>query len=388
MSFGRNPVFKGSISFKFLVDIKSNDLEDHERDKEFFRMNSAILSFKRFDSLVYLLGILALLVGLIFSVLSHFELCTTSCAEGHKYRLFGLKFEFFGMLFFTVALGGHLLSKKNSLFRTLTALFLAAGVGSEIWFLYVQEMIIGKWCPLCLTIASMVFVTAGLYFFRFIKEMFIDSKQGATMQSISKIFPSIGMMVIGFLIAFLGVAKINPLQAAQNSLKDNILFGNKSSPVEVYIFTDWFCPACKKVESVLEKALPSIEPKAKIFFIDAGVHEQSLNFTPFNLSFMVHNKEKYFQLRQVLEELAKKTETPSDNDVEDAVKPLGIQVKELNYSDVALGVKLFKKLVKQFEIERTPTVVIINLDTKKGKKLYGSSEITEANIHKAIDNLK
>ena len=44
---------------------------------------------------------------------------------------------------------------------------------------------------------------------------------------------------------FGGTAKFNKLQAAENSVKERITMGNARSPVEVYIFTDWGCPACK-----------------------------------------------------------------------------------------------------------------------------------------------
>ena len=54
---------------------------------------------------------------------------------------------------------------------------------------------------------------------------------------------------------------------------------------------------------------------------------------------------------------------------------------------MALGLKYFKTLGTEFDINSTPTLVLVNEATKKGKKLYGFAEINEENINKAIDKL-
>lgn len=331
--------------------------------------------------------LLALLTALVLTVISHLEVCTTACVEGQKWRILGCKFELFGLIVLPLMIISHILSLKIPIFRTITGLMLAASLGAELWFLYIQIGIVGGLCSICVSIAFAVLVAGLAYFTRFVNET-LESRNEGVMQTLTKIVPSMGMMLLGFLFAFMGCSKINPLEAEQATLKDNISFGKPKTPIEVYIFTDWFCPACRRADPEIDKIIPEIQDKAKLYFVDAAVHTQSLNFTPYNLSFMINNKDKYFQIRKALEALADKNNAPSDSDIKETVKPLNVTLKELNYSDVALGVKLFKKLVKQFEVTQTPTIVIVNTNTKKGKKLSGYSEITKDNVMRAIETLQ
>lgn len=198
---------------------------------------------------------------------------------------------------------------------------------------------------------------------------------------------SFATIVLGFIMAFVGITKFDPLEAAQESLKNSINFGDTSSPIEVYVFTDWFCTACHEAEPEFEKFAENINGKAKLFFIDANIHDESMNFTPYNLSFMIYNKPEYFELRNSLFNISERTDSPNDNMIQKEVSTLGVNFKDLNYRDIALATKLFNKLKKQFAVTSTPTVIIINLDTKKGKKISGSDDITETNILKAISDL-
>lgn len=326
--------------------------------------------------------------ALVLTVLSWLELCTQTCVEGHKYALYGLKFEPVGMIIFSSALVIHLLSRESPRLKVLIAWMVAGSLGAEVWFIYAQHSIIGKWCPLCLGIAACIGVAALAMMYQHVENVKNKIKDEDRKMHTLRGLPSIGMMVLGFFIAFMGFAKENPLLAAQASFKDSIAFGNQKSPIEVYVFTDWFCPACRMVEPALEKMAPAVEAKAKLFFVDMQVHDNSLNFTPYNLAFMVNNKSKYFALRKALNELALKNKSPTEKQVQEAISPLGVKLRELSFTDISLGVKLFKSLGKQFNIEATPTVVIINVENKKGKKLSGAAEITEENMMKAIDSLK
>lgn len=331
---------------------------------------------------------LAIVLALILTVLSLMELCTTACVEGHDYRLFNLKFEHAGAMVVSALLCLHLYGRRYPLFSTVAGYFLGAAVGAELYFLYLQKYIIGHWCPICLGIATSIFTAAFLYALEFFMEHQKNDNEGGIMSRIKISFPPISFILIGMIVAIFGVTKVDPLVAAQASIKDNIAFGAKTSPIEVYVFTDWFCPACEAVEPRLKEAALAIEKEAKLYFIDANIHEESINFTPYNLSFMIYNKPQYFELRYVLHQIAAKTKSPTDVQIKEAIKPFNIELKELNYMDIALGNKMFTKLKKQFGVSATPTVIVINLETKKGKKLSGKSDITETNLMKAITTLK
>lgn len=198
----------------------------------------------------------------------------------------------------------------------------------------------------------------------------------------------VAIFIIGFIASFVGIGKINPLDAVQDSVKESITFGNESSNIEIYLFTDWQCPACRTLEGKLHNFIPELEKQYKIVYVDFPIHPETMNYTPYNLSFMMNNKGKYLKVRDALTELSTKTGTPSEEQIEASVTPYGVDYKPLNFADVAVGLRYFKHLSDEFNIDSTPTMVIVNRSNKKGKKLYGSDGINGTTIKEAIDQLK
>ncbi len=326
----------------------------------------------------------ALVAGLVLSVISMLHLCSTDCASAHEYRLWGLKFEEIGIPFFVLLLVGHLIACNRPKLQFLILLGLVGALGAEGMFIYAQKAIIGHWCPVCLAIAGCIAAaTLGT-----LVEVYQHTLQELKM---NKFFGSSVVafaLITGFLTASFGFAKFDRLAAEESDLKTTLAFGDKNSPVEVYFFTDWLCPACRQIEPAIEAMFPKVAAKAKFYFVDMAIHPETLNFTPYNLSFITYNKKDYFKLRDALTELSKKTKSPSDNQVEQIAKKYGIKYKQLDYTEVSTGIKYFKHLSKQFNIERTPTLVIVNRAEKKGKKFQGEGEITEENVLKSIQLMK
>lgn len=332
----------------------------------------------------------ALSVAYALSFVSWLRLCSQACAEGHTYRIFGFTFETIGLIFFPFLMLLHLLSRRFMVLGTFTSWLLSAALGSELIFIYVQKYKIGSWCPICLAIASMLAVAgmACLYsYYRNFKLSFELGDKGQLMNNICKGFTGCIFFVMGFILAFAGVAKSNPLRAEEASVKESIAFGNLRSPIEVFVFTDWRCPSCRKLEPTLEYILPRIMQTARVTFVDDPIHPETMNFTPYNVSFMINNKAQYFSLRKALTALSEDTKTPTDAEIEAIAAKLGTQYRQLNYADVALANKYFASLVKKMDIDGTPIIVVANRHNNKAKKLEGSAEITEKNILKAIETL-
>lgn len=206
----------------------------------------------------------------------------------------------------------------------------------------------------------------------------------------NNLWPSLGVLttaLAGFLIALGGVAKADDSHFANNTSKEVIFFGNRTSPVDVYVFTDWYCPACRKVEPVIEKNAPDIAHHARLFFIDTPIHDKSMNFTPYNLSFMLKDKAKYLILRHKLDQLSMKNDKPTEEDIKLLAQGVGADYYPLDYSEVNLGIKYFKDTVSEFNVTATPTVVIVNPSTKKSEKLVGIRAIKDADFDKLIQKL-
>lgn len=313
-----------------------------------------------------------LVIGAILTALSALHLCTGSCSEAHNYRLFGLPFEVTGASYFAALLFCHFTSRTS-----LTAFLLAAGLGAEGYFIYLQKQQIGSWCPLCISIAICLGI-AGIYYF------FVEK----TMKKWTDNLLICALMVLGFSVASVAVSKFDQLQAVEDSIKERIKMGNHASNVEVYVFTDWACPACRSVEPKLEAMIPQITQQATITFVDTVIHPETLNFAPYNIAFMAQNAQQYAKIRQALTELSAINKKPTDQDISQAVAPLGIHYRELPYEDVSLAMRYFDDMVDRFKVTGTPTIAIINPSTKKGKKLAGTSEISQENVLEAIKALR
>lgn len=330
---------------------------------------------KAFDWVYHLASFLILASGILI-LISWMELCSSYCTNAHNYRLFGAPFEVAGAVFFLFVGGLHFFRKTN-----LVLMLIAVGFGAEAYFIFLQKIVIGTWCPVCLSIAFCI-ACLGLCYFIIFKNQpnkeFMHPFRFTLLLTFSLIF--------GIASSFSGVRKIDELGAAEDSVKERIKFGNRSSPVAVYVFTDWACPACRAVGPALEAMAPKLAQEAQLTFVDAVVHPETLNYAPYNISFMVNNKPQYFQIRNVLEKLSMINRKPTDQEIAESVAPLGVIPHELPYEDVALTMKYFEELVEKLKVTGTPTVAIINEETKKEKKLSGR-EITEANVLNAIRTL-
>ena len=185
-------------------------------------------------------------------------------------------------------------------------------------------------------------------------------------------------LVIGLTGAVLGVKK----EAAAAGIDPYL--GKMDSATTVYFISDWFCPGCRKIEPAIEKMYPEIAKMAKIGFVDFPIHPETSNFTPYNLQFLVHEKDKYIQLRKALTELSLKTKSPTNEDVQAVIAPLGVKLRQLNFMDAITGMKLNESIYRGFAVTATPTIVVTNAKTKKTKKLVGDNQIKRQTVLDAI----
>lgn len=328
---------------------------------------------------LYVAGLALFGLGLILTVVSWLRLCSDACEEVHFYRFYGMLFEPLGMVFFLVGGFFHWMSQKSKWYGYAASLMVAGAIGAELNLIRVQKFVIGHWCPVCLSIATVIFLIGAVYVALFILTKGFNMKKGIT---------TCLFLLMGFAVAYVGVFK--PEQSFADGIEggaEDPAFGNKKSSIEVYVVTDWFCPACNRLEPTLERILPSVMKKARVYFVDYAIHPETMNYVPYNLSFMLKNKKEYFRIRQVLHELAEKTKAPTEEQVEQAVAPLHVKYEQLNYADVESGIRFAQGIVKTFNVDQTPTLVIANRETLDGKKLVGS-EITQENVNKAILSLE
>lgn len=320
--------------------------------------------------------------GLAVSILSGTDICTFGgCTEAHKYRLLGFAFAPLGITFFILA--GLLVSLINRFpgAPLLFNLLLAGASGAEINMILFQKNVIGAWCPLCLAAAAIVYILAigqigGHLLFR--KEKF-----RMKLKIFGKPLLLFATAMVGFALTFSGIAKE---EASASQL--NLYLGKQDSRLEVYFFSDWLCPFCAGVDGAMESVYPSLSKKARILFVDRIIHQESLNFVPYDLSFAVNEKTKYLQLRKALFSVAQKTKNPSYEEIKAAITPLHVTYKQLSFLDVTQQMVDFQKLVEEFKVTSTPMLVIRNAKTNKIRTLAGNGQITPEAIMNAVKELE
>ena len=335
------------------------------------------------NSLPFHLATLGIIIGVILTGVSWLKLCSQSCNDAHNYRLFHMPFELIGGLFFVALTFFHFKGRASPLYRKLAGFTIAGGLGAEAFFIFLQKYTIGHWCPVCLGIAGTIAFIGICY-------LFLNQRQPN--EGYMNKWLNVGLLTaifaVGFTASFLGISKIDQLQAVEDVIKEKIKFGNTASPVQVYIFTDWACPACRMVEPAIEAMAPQLMREAQITFVDTVVHPETLNYAPYNISFMANSKPKYFQIREALGKLSVKNKKPTEEQVRKTIAPLGVHYTELPFEEITLAMRYFEELTEKFKVTGTPTIAIVNTSAKKGKKLAGVEEITEANVLKAINALK
>jgi protein-disulfide isomerase/uncharacterized membrane protein len=320
--------------------------------------------------------------GIVLALLSATDLCNFGgCTTAHEYRFFGIHLAAVGVTFFGLLAATMLAAPRLPLAGRLISPLLAGGAGAEIMLLHLQKNVIQAWCPLCVGIAIVVLLLCMLQTCRFL----LESRRLPTMNRrvfLSKLLIIVVALLSGFFVSLAGIGKP---EAAASPLDTGL---GKQSKVEVYVFSDWLCPVCVRIEPAIEAALPTLEKKARVYFVDKIIHQEAMNFVPYHLSFQVHEKSKYLQLRKALFALAKRTKNPTPDDVKAAIAPLGVTYKQLSFMDVTQLMARSQALATQFKVNATPVVVVTNSATRKVKTLIGGAEITQDNILKAIRNLE
>jgi protein-disulfide isomerase len=335
------------------------------------------------------LPLLPIASGAVLSVLSWLGVCTGDCTGTSLYRMFGAPLPPLGVAYFAACGIACIGGGRYSILRTALAALLFGALGAEIVFLWIQKFEIGKWCPLCVGIAFCVAAGCALIlpdFFPGATDQLPDRERKQEMKTFAaKTLLMLLALLAGMGTSVLGLKKTDAY--ASGLTPESIAFGVADSPAEIYIVTDWFCPSCRLAEAEIVKGAQLAMKRAKVVFVDYPIHRETLNYIPYNLSFMVHNKEKYFRIREALDALSRRTKEPTPEEVQAAVSPLGVKYVPLNYVDVLTGTQYYISLMQKYKVAGTPTVIVADSRTGKVKTLSGSTEITAESMIKALDEV-
>jgi hypothetical protein len=322
----------------------------------------------------------ALLSGLVLSILSGLKICNAMCSETAQYSVLGLDFGWFGTGFFGLTI--LMLSLRRRIPAVGAILFygIFAATGAEARLIWIQKYAIGTWCPVCLCIAATVAMAVLVLSYELVA---VRTIFGGPMKAK---FIHITFILVALMIGFGGT--LFGVQKEAGAAELDIYFGKRKSDTTVYFISDWFCPVCRNIEPDIEKMYPELAASVRVAFIDMPVHPESANITPYHLQFMLYEKDKYISLRHALNEISHTTKNPTYDQVQAAVAPLGVTLRQPNFMEILNGVRQFETIYKGFKATATPTVVIDNSRTRKRKLLVGRTEITRNAIKIAITEVE
>lgn len=329
---------------------------------------------------IILLYWLSVIAGIGLSITSQLKICS-ACSETANFTIFGQEFGWFGIAFFVVLMAVSAVRKRFAAADLLVLLMVFSATGAETRFIWLQKFEIGQWCPICLWIAAAVFTAAAVLYY---EKYSYFKKRGGEMKTFLKQISVMSMaFILGLTLAILGVNREDADAAAVNQF-----LGKTDSTTTVYFVNDWFCPFCQKVEPRIEQIFNEIAKTVKVGFVDYPINRETLNFTPYNLQFIFYEKEKYMDLRKALAALALKTKNPTAAEVQQAVAPYGVKLREMNYSDILFGMQADQAVYKGFKVKATPSVVVTDSKTNKTKTLVGNNEINLEAVKGAISTVR
>jgi thiol-disulfide isomerase/thioredoxin len=320
----------------------------------------------------------AAVAGMGLSVTSLLKICN-ACSETGRFSIFGMNFGWFGIVFFGVMIVAAALYNRYMPARWAKLFLVFAAAGAEARFIWLQKYVIGQWCPVCLGIAAAVAVAGMAILYDIFRQ---STNQGGSMKPV---FRQMLLVVAAFAIGLAG-ATIGVRSEAEASI--DTFLGKTNSPVVVYFVSDWFCPGCRKIEPEFERMYAELSKSVKLSFVDYPIHKETLNFTPYNLQFMTYEKAKYIHLRRALSALAVKTKNPTPEEVQAAVAPLGVKLRQMDYADVLYGMQADLMVYRGYAVKGTPSVVVVNTKTKKSKVLFGEREISLKAVKDAIKEVQ
>ncbi len=185
------------------------------------------------------------------------------------------------------------------------------------------------------------------------------------------LFPAFLLPVV---FCYLFITFISPAPALDGDRRIIPSYGQ--GPLEVLIFSDYFCPPCQALEPKLEPVLDELykQGSVKITFVDTPMHRETPLFAKFYL-FAAKAAPAYraaVRARQVLFALAGKENVFwMDERIEEAFQKEKIAFTPFDFSTAQPELN---RLISEYRVDSTPACVILS-PGGKAQKYTGAGDI-------------
>lgn len=178
----------------------------------------------------------------------------------------------------------------------------------------------------------------------------------------------VGLLCFAMCVAGLGV------ESAQADRSSDEIYAFGDGPIEVLVFTDYYCHPCQEMETYLERTLPRLlQLGAKISFVDKPINRATPVYSKYFLfaAKKAATFEAVLRCRRVLFDIAKADLVSSESELVQSIRDNHV---EMAFFDVQPIFDRWVALITKYEINSTPTCVITRPATLP-EIVSGSEEI-------------
>lgn len=269
------------------------------------------------------------------------QLCARWC-EYLRGDILGIDLNAFGMGFYSLLLVSAVVHKKlypRDWFIKAITVVAAVGVGGELVFIKFQVEN-STYCPKCLV--------SGFFFLA----MFL-LLAGNIRKWVAVLLITVGALLTS--LTFSG--SVVPTYAEEAVFPT---FGKAGADTELIFYSDYFCPACRKIDQQVNTALINLKDKVRIRFVDVPIHKGSIPYAEVFLYawFEAGNDlEKALRVRDAL--FAAAEEKTSQEDVLGILDSKGIPFRKDNAAAQKVFREFYSPLMKIDKVRSTPTLVVV-----------------------------
>ena len=311
------------------------------------------------------------LIGI--GIMAYYDYCDTACSylQGD---IWGIDLKWVGIAYM-VAIIAFAAFRQTPFVR----FFLAAGLGVEV-FLFSFQIRNNVYCPFCIAFAVMVIAAfivnyeASPAWRENQRKMWLYflGEVNFPMLKINRL-PLLVVSLLGyFIILFTFSGSVTPAYGQEASRGVPSL---GKGAYEVILFTDYFCPPCKRIDTRAEPVMKELlaSGKVKITFVDVPVAKT----TPIYARTFLYavnagaKNEEVLRIRKTLFTAAQVKRIQSQDALINYLKEEKIVWKEF---DEKLVFQMLSNLIKENKVDQTPTCVIRYSPTDV-KKYVGDDEI-------------
>ena len=311
-------------------------------------------------------NVLTIILAVIgIGIMLFYTVCDTSCSylQGD---IFGINLEYIGIGYMIMII---ILAAVRQ--RDYVRILLAAGIGVEA-YLVAYQFKEEVFCPYCLVFAVTIVIAFILNHERpFLKEhsmlkRIIYGIGEAELSPTSKMrVPLLAFVLVGYIFITLTFSgSTTPAYGAEKSIVPS--YG--SGKYEMIIFTDYFCPPCQNLESVIDPALHEFLSRGgvKVTFVDLPIHKETRLYAQYFLyaAKAARNYKKILHARKVLFSLAKNRTALNENDLRKALIAQGVSFAPYDLKPVYPELNT---IITTHKAKSTPTCVVMysNSDIRK-----------------------